>query len=186
MNARRMRGSTLIEALGSSGLLSLLVLAAFATSRTTLTATSTVASADAAASRSDHTFDRLRELLLSASVGTLQGVPPQGVVAEPMQPGVDYDNVEFRIVSGFVGGAVEYVPPVTLKPWQVRLEHDQTGGDARLVFDDGRSSTRLLEGVQSAAFRLDGKCLHVSLTMVGDAGHDSGMTRDLDFVLLVP
>jgi hypothetical protein len=185
MKRRSIRGSTLLEAVSSAGMLSMLVFAAFAASRTALRATDTVVGAEATAGRTDHTLGKLRQLFLSASVASLAATPAGGVVPEPMQPDVDYDNVEFRIVTGWANGAPTLVPPAGEAPWKVRVEVAQDGRRS-LVHEDGKSTTRLLDDVGAVTFRLDGICLHLSLSSCANDCDVRGGDAVLDFVLRVP
>lgn len=182
---RLRRGYTLMEVTLSTVLLSAMVFAASVASHVALTATSDVTADDIAAGTERRTGDRLDDLLLSASLATLEGIPSgKGVTPEPMQPGTDYADVRFRRVTGFVGGAVAYEPPVTSASAKLARSVDQSGAGS-LVLVDGQTTTTLMSDVDSVLFRLSGNKLSATITF-GRHDTDAATSRTIDFVLRVP
>jgi hypothetical protein len=187
-NPRRLaarRGFTILETASSAALLSILVLAAFGASQMAMRATSRVASLDAADARSADTLTRLRRLLMPASLSTLEAVPssPPGAAVEPMQDGVVYDNLQFRVVAGFTNGARVYVPALGAAPW--RLWFQAGAGSGALYLDDGSSTTALLEGVRGASFTLTGRSLSITL-QTDRTGARGQSTCELRLAILIP
>ena len=182
---RTLGGFTLMEVTLSTAILSMLVLAGATASKVALTATGDVVRLDAAGGRSSHTLEKMRRLLLSASVGSLQGTPA-GVnkVPEPMQPATDYDNVQFRIVTGFANNAPVYQPALGTAPWKLYRSVDGRNRGA-LWLDDGHTTTKLLDDVESAKFQLAGR--HLDATLVTTSSDCAGTaTVELQLNLLVP
>lgn len=181
--ARRLRGLTALEVAISAAVVSGLVLAASTASVRAIDVTADVVSADAAAGSERRVVDRLAELLLSASRATLEGIPSQqGSVAEPLQEGVDYADLRFRRVVGFVDGDVAFEPAPGNAPYRVE-RRAQTQGREALVLIAGAAETILIEEVAGATFRLDGNRLTLTLER-GDYRHT--VTTSADFVLRVP
>jgi prepilin-type N-terminal cleavage/methylation domain-containing protein len=175
------RGMTLLELSISTVVLAFLVFTAATVAKVALDATGEVVVADADAGKERRTDDRLEELLLSASLATLQGVPNQGQVAEFMQEDVVYQDLRFRRVVGFVDGARVYEPALTESA--ARLYRSTTrSGTGSLVLEDGGTTTTLLEDVTALSVRLDGTKLTVSI----DHGHHESVTDVHDLVLRVP
>ena len=162
-SGNRRGGFTLLETASSAALLSVLVLAAFGASQIAMRATSRVATVDAADARTGDALTRLRRLLMPASLSTLEGIPgsPPGALAEPMQDGIAYDNLQFRAVAGFQNGARVYVPAIGTPAWKVWFQAGN--GSGALLFDDGRSTTSLLENVRGATFTLTGRNLSIAV-----------------------
>ncbi len=183
---RRQRGLSALELAISTTILSALVMAASTASQTALTATADVVALDASGGSTRHTLDRLELLLVSASLGTLEGVPAaQGVTPEPLQDGVDYRDLHFRRVVGFAAGAPAFEPPLTAAPVVVQQAFDASGRGALQLVAGGRTST-LQESVRSVTFRRDGARLRVTLAL-GDADgtrHETSSST-LDVVLRV-
>lgn len=182
---RRIAGFTLVETLSSAAILTFLVFAALGASQAAMRATTSVASMDAADARVANSLTRMRRLLLSASLSTLEAIPigPDGVAPELMQPGVVYDNMNFRVVTGYASGAPVYLPALGADPWRLWLRGGGNGPGA-LVLDDSATSTVLLEDVRAATFTLQGKQLSITLRNGRpDAGGES--TCELRLTLLV-
>ncbi len=188
---RAARGFTMIEVVTSATILTVMVFAAFGATQAAMRATSSVVTMDAAENRVADSLTRLRRLLMPASLSTIEGVPTgsKAAVAEPMQANVVYDNARFRIVTGFMNGAAVYEPPIGKNPWQLWFQAGRTNVDGQLMFDDGNSSTALLEHVIGATFELHGKYLKVTLQSTrpdGSCGRTGEGTAELRLALLVP
>ena len=109
---RSRRGMTLLEISISTAILGFLVFAAATVAKVALDATGDVVLLDVADGVERRADSQLDDLLLSASQATLQGIPSnQGSVAETMLSGVDYQDLRFRRVVGFLNGALTYEPP---------------------------------------------------------------------------
>lgn len=181
---RNRRGLSLLEISISTSILSLLVFAAASSSRVALLATSDVNARDAEAGSERRTSVQLRELLLSASQAELEGVPAgQAVLAEPMQDDVDYQELRFRRVVGFVDGALTYEPPMGAAASRLFRAADPEG-DGALVLETANRSAVLLADVRSVNFRRAGAKLTVTITY-GHHGEDA-ITSAIDVVLRVP
>lgn len=179
---RNRRGMTLLEVSISTTVLSVLVFAAATVARVAMVATGAVVSDDAADGKERRTEDRLDELLLSASVATLQGIPAtQGQVAETMLDGVDYRDLRFRRVVGFLNGALTYEPPLGTSALRLYRAVDRVGAGS-LVLEDGGATTTLLADVSSVTFRRSG----TKLTATVVHGHGDLETDVHDLVLRVP
>jgi len=177
-------GFTMIETMVSAAVLSLIVFAAVTASQTAMRATGGVVSTDAADGRARHVVDRMRALFLSASAGSLSGVPTSGgYVAEPMQDALAYSDVRFRTVTGFQKGAPVYVPPLGTTPFRIFRTVDNTGRGF-LVLDNGHQ-TELLADVDRAIFQRVGKRLQIQVT-TSPAGVATPTSVDLELVMLVP
>lgn len=181
---RNVGGFTLLESVMSTAILSVLVLAAFGASEAAMRAMSRVASVEAADDRVANSLTRLRRLLMPASLSALEAIPPIAMAApEPMQDSFVYDNVQFRIVTGFANGARVYVPPFGTSAWRIWYQAGG-GGSGSLMLDDGKSVTSLLDGVRGATFVLRGRHLTITLqTVRPDTGGTS--TSELRLALLV-
>jgi prepilin-type N-terminal cleavage/methylation domain-containing protein len=177
-------GFTLIESLMSTAIMSVLVLAAFVASESAMRATSRVASVEAADERVANSLTRLRRLLMPASLSALEAIPPIALAApEPMQDSFVYDNVQFRIVTGFANGARVYVPPFGTNAWRIWYQPGN-GGNGSLMLDDGKSITSLLEHVRGATFVLRGR--HLTITLLTAKPDAQGTaTCELRLALLV-
>ncbi len=183
-NRRRRRGMSLLEISISTSILSMLVFAAASSSRFALTATADVSERDAAAGAERRTAVQLRELLLSASQAELEGIPAgQAVLAEPMQDDVDYQELRFRRVVGFVAGALAFEPPLGTAAFRLRRAVDAEGSGA-LVYDAAAQSVALLSDVRSVVFRRTGSKLTATITY-GQHG-EQVTTSVIDVVLRVP
>ncbi len=181
---RRLRGMSLLEISISTSILSLLVFAAASSSRMALLATTDISERDAEAGAERRTAVQLRELLLSASQAELEGIPVgQAVMAEPMQDDVDYQELRFRRVVGFVNGALGYEPPIGAAAFKLRRTVDAVGNGS-LVLDHANQSASLLADVRSVIFRRAGAKLTATITY-GHHGEDV-TTSAIDVVLRVP
>lgn len=176
---RGQRGLSVLELAVSTTILSALVMAASTASQTALTATADVVALDASGGSTRHTLDRLELLLVSASLGTLEGVPAaQGVTPEPLQEGVDYRDLRFRRVIGFSGGAPAFEPPLTAAAVVIQQAADGRGSGALQLVAGGRTAT-LQESVRSVTFRRDGSRLRVTLEFGSAAAATSSSTLDV-------
>ena len=182
---RQIGGFTLLEVVISTGILSMLMLAAATSSQITMTAANSVTKVESSTGNASHFAERLRSYLVPASRSRLEAVPA-GVnkVAETMLSGVSYDNIRFRTVTGFRNGAVVLTPAVGTNPWRIYRSVDARGTGS-LWHDNGTRQTKLLDDVASASFTLTGKHLYVSLvSSCPDAAGDT--TTTFEIALLVP
>ena len=177
-------GFTMVETMVSAAVLSIIVFAAVTASHTAMRATSGVVSIDAADGRARHVLDRMRALFLSASVGTLQGIPVvAGTVPEPMSDAVDYSDIRFRTVSGWTKGAPVYVPVAANAPFRVYRTVDAKGRGS-LVLDNGHT-TELVADVDRAVFRRIGRRLQIEIT-TSPGQANAVHSVELELVLMVP
>jgi prepilin-type N-terminal cleavage/methylation domain-containing protein len=181
--APRSRGFTLLEVLVSTAVLSVVALAAVTTTRAATTATGTVVKIDGADGATDDAFDLLRSRFVSASLGTLKGIPVSGKVYETMLPNTVYADVQFRAVTGLSKGARVFTPPMNLAAWHLYRTVDAKGRGS-LMFDAGSGGVPLLGDVRSLTFQLTGKRL-VMTVVVGRPDKTGSATHEVDFTLIV-
>src|SRR6185436_1505923 len=112
----RQAGFTVVEVCISAVFLSAILAIGVSVSRNALMSADRTVMADVVATRLDAALDRIRGQFVAASRGTLQAIPIGKFVAEPMQDGVVYDNVQFRRVAGVSVGAPLYAPPLAKPP----------------------------------------------------------------------
>ncbi len=178
---RARRGMTMLELSISTVVLAFLVFAAASVAKVALDATGNVVLADTTAGKERRTDDRLEELLLSASLATLQGIPSQGQVAESLQDDSDYQDLRFRRVVGFAAGAIVYEP--AFGATATRLYRSTTReGTGSLVLEDGGNTITLLEDVTGLTVRRSGN----KLTVTVEHGRYESETDVHDLVLRVP
>jgi hypothetical protein len=184
MGRNRRRGTSLLEITISTAILAFLVFAAAQASRVAISTADDVTERDATTGDERRTSDRLEEFLLSASLGTLEGLPAQqGVAVEPMQDDVDYQELQFRRVVGFEKGEIAYEPPTGASAARLYRSVDKAG-DGTLVLEERGNSSLLLSDVTAVVFRKSGSKLTVEIST--GRGDDAPAERVTELVLRVP
>lgn len=165
----RQDGFTLLEVCLSAVFLSMIMALGINASRFALASADKTVAADVAATRLDAALDRIRGQFVAASRATLQAIPAGKTVAETMQDGVVYTNVQFRRVVGVSIGAPLYAPAVGKPPLRFYCGTDHNQG--ALFFDNGAMSAVLVPEGATATFTRSGDQIVVALSSPATKSH---------------
>jgi hypothetical protein len=185
MDRRLQRGTSLLEVSISTALLSFLVFAAASASRIAITTADDVTVRDATTGGARRNAARFEGQLISVSLSSLQGIPAnQGVAVEPMLENVDYQELQFRRVTGFEQGAIVYEPALGTAAARLYRAVDPKTGIGTLALENRGLTSTLLEGVRSVNFRRVDSTLTITVTT--GRGNEVPTTRTTNLVLRVP
>ena len=166
---KRQRGFTAIELLLSTAFLSLVLLSGVVAARSATTVARDSIRTNAAEGRALRAQEQIRQILLAASIGSLEAVPEGGGPVEPMADGVEYDNVHFRRVLSCGPGGQVLEPDVGVPPFSLAVEPRGPAGDGDLVWTDERGPHAICGGIRAPRFVRTGSSISVRIT---------AMTRD--------
>lgn len=179
----RAGGFTMLEVLIASVLLSFLILLAGVVTRGSMAATGRSVGLDVTDGRIQRALDHVRRRLNSASLATLEAAVPGDPTLLPMVDDFVYDNVAFRQVVGFAGGAPVLDPDPAVAPMRVWFE---AGVGAGIVwFDTGGGATAIARGVSDLRITRTGKHLDLEIDFPR-ADADQQATLRMAVALVVP